>query len=69
MNNKIVESVKVNETCFECGESVKFGSGKYVNRIPSLDDVEIRKGNGAEFPEGDFICAECDESFDKDGSE
>lgn len=56
----------MNETCYECGESVKFGSGKFVNRIPSFDDVEIRKGNGAEFPEGDFLCGDCEEEFEKD---
>jgi transposase-like protein len=53
------------EICYECGESVKFGSGKFVNRIPSCDTPEIRKRNGAEFPEGDYLCAECEQEFEK----
>ena len=51
-----------NEICNECGKSVKFGSGKYVNRVPDLNDAEYRKEEmGKPFPEGDFVCAECDE--------
>jgi len=48
------------EICNQCGKSVKKGSGRFVNRIPSLDSVEERKGNGIPYPEGDWICAECD---------
>lgn len=32
------------EVCEICGDSVKFGSGKFVNRVPANDA---------------FICAEC----------
>lgn len=49
------------EICNECGRSVARGSGRFVNRIQDLDTVETRKENGKPYPEGDFICAECDE--------
>lgn len=49
-----------NEICCECGESVRFGSGKFINRVPSISDVKERKEMGFPYPEGEFICAECD---------
>ncbi|MCP4259118.1 MAG: hypothetical protein GY774_16655 [Planctomycetes bacterium] len=51
-----------NEKCFKCGESVAQGSGKFVNRIPSCDDIETRTEMGVSFPEGDYICADCDDA-------
>jgi len=36
------------EMCRECNESVAFGSGKFINRIPGDDD--------------NWLCAECDEN-------
>ncbi len=51
----------MSEICNECGESVKWGSGRFVNRVPDCNDVEVRKDNGKPFPEGDWLCAECDE--------
>lgn len=48
------------DICNECGHSVKPGSGNFVNRVPDCNDVETRKENGKRFPEGDFICAECE---------
>lgn len=50
----------INEVCNECGESVALGSGRYVNRIIDLNDVEQRIEMDKPFPEGDFICEECD---------
>ena len=65
MNNKIVEQDEL-EICWNCGDNVFPGSGKFVNRIPSGDSIETRRENGAEHPEGAFLCAECEESFDEE---
>jgi hypothetical protein len=48
------------EICNECGRSVKPGSGLFVNRVPDFNSPEERKEMGKPFPEGDFVCAECD---------
>jgi len=48
------------EICNECGKSVKFGSGRFVNRISDFNTRAYRKGMGKPYPEGDFICEECD---------
>jgi len=53
----------MSEICNECGRSVKLGSGWFVNRVPDFNQPEERKAMGKRFPEGDFICAECDERF------
>jgi len=50
----------LNETCSECGRSVAWGSGWFVNRVIDLNTVEERREIGRPYPEGDFICAECD---------
>lgn len=31
------------ELCNECGRSVKFGSGLFINRVPDFNDYEYRK--------------------------
>src|ERR1035437_482116 len=48
------------EICNECGESVKVGSGHFVNRVPDLNDLETRLEMGKPFPQGEFICSKCD---------
>lgn len=48
------------EICNHCGNDVSWGSGKYVNRIPDLNDVFTRIEDGLIFPAGDFICDNCD---------
>jgi hypothetical protein len=48
------------EICNECGKSVKWGSGRFVNRVGDGNDIETRKEMGKPFPEGDWICAECE---------
>ena len=54
------------EICNECGRSVKSGSGFFINRVPDLNDPKTRKSMVKPFPEGDFICAECNEEiYDK----
>lgn len=54
------------EICYECGRSVSEGSELFVNRIPIADDYETRKANGYHFPEGKFMCRECDAWFQRD---
>ena len=55
-----MNKVKVKEICSECGSSVKFGSGRFVNRISDFDTPAEREIAGRQYPERDFICAECE---------
>jgi len=48
------------QICRECGRSVAPGSGRFVNRVPDLNSAEERKAIGCPFPQGDYLCAECD---------
>jgi len=48
------------EICNECGRSVAFGSGWFVNRVPDLNSIEERIEMGKPFPEGGWLCAECE---------
>jgi hypothetical protein len=54
------------EVCNHCGKDVSLGSGLFVNRIPDLNDIEIRIQNNLLFPIGDFICCECDVKSEND---
>ena len=54
------------QSCAECGKSVKFGSGLFVNRIPIFDEYEERKAQGRPFPKGEYICVACDSEFEKE---
>jgi hypothetical protein len=56
---------KAKEVCSECGKSVQFGSGKFVNRVPDFNTPVERKLLGRPYPEGDFICATCDSRYDE----
>jgi hypothetical protein len=45
--------IDVGDQCVDCGQDTKFGSGRFVNRIPAdrlLDDGTYRDG---------WLCAEC----------
>jgi len=48
------------EICNECGKSVRLGTGLFVNRVPDFNDLATRIEMGKPFPEGDFICPQCD---------
>ena len=48
------------EICNECGKSVKWGTGLFVNRVLDFNDKEMRIKMRKPFPKGDFICMECD---------
>ncbi len=50
----------MSETCNECGESVRLGSGRFVNRVPDFNEPEDRREMNKPYPEGDYQCAECD---------
>lgn len=54
-------SERMSEICNECGRSVKLGSGRFVNRVADFNGPDERRAMGKLFPEGDFICAGCDE--------
>ena len=54
----------MSEICNECGRSVKPGSGNFINRVPDFNSVEERNEMGKRFPQGDFLCFECDEKPD-----
>ena len=46
-----------NENCYECGFSVAWGSGRFVNRIPA--DMPDGQEKRSKDPDGGWICAEC----------
>ena len=54
------------EICNECGKPVKFGSGRFVNRISDFNTQAYRKSMGKPYPEGDFICEECYLRYDEE---
>jgi len=56
----------MSEICWNCGRSVKFGSGRFVNRVPDANTIEERKELGYPYPEGDFLCAECEAKFEEE---
>lgn len=57
---------KLIEICNHCGRSVSFRSGLFVNRVPDFNDLGTRVANNLGFPEGDFVCIECDSKTDDD---
>ena len=48
-------SIDVGEVCIYCHESVAFGSGRFVNRIPAGDGIV-----------DGYMCAECQHDPDTD---
>jgi len=51
--------------CAECGRSVAPGSGRFVNRVPELNTRRQRRTMGRLYPQGDYLCAECNESLER----
>jgi hypothetical protein len=50
----------MSENCYECGLSVAWGSGRFVNRVPAdapLDE-DLPSCHVLD-PDGEWICAEC----------
>jgi hypothetical protein len=54
------------EICAECGKSVRFGSGNFVNRVPICDNYRERKAQNRPFPKGEFICPVCIDQFERE---
>jgi hypothetical protein len=48
------------ECCCECGRLVSLGSGLFVNRVMVFDDYQTKVESGCLYPEGEFICPECE---------
>ena len=46
--------------CVICGKSVKFGSGRYINRICVFDSYKEKVKLNYSFPKGKYICESCD---------
>ena len=51
------------EICNECGGSVNWNSGLFINRILDLDGYKTRKEMNKPFPKGNYICRECEEKL------
>ncbi|MDO9547518.1 MAG: hypothetical protein Q7J65_00955 [Candidatus Marinimicrobia bacterium] len=54
------------EICNECGKSVRFGTGLYVNRVVDLNDIVTKIEMGKPFPSGGYICINCDNKLHKE---
>jgi len=48
------------QKCCECGRSVRQGSSRFVNRVLELNDEDTRREMGRPFPDGDYVCADCE---------
>jgi len=57
-----IENEIIIEVCNHCGKDVSLSSGRFVNRVPDLNDVSTRIDNNLDFPHGDYVCHECDEN-------
>jgi hypothetical protein len=51
---------KLTERCSHCGNDVSWGSGRFVNRVPDLNDVVTRIVLRRLWPLGCFVCEVCD---------
>jgi len=58
------EEDTMTEICNECGQPVHASSGKYINRVIDFNGYKTRRETGKPFPEGDYICAECETATD-----
>ena len=56
------QKIRNRERCNHCGDSVAWGSGKFVNRVLDLNDVSTRRSFKRKYIWGDFICIQCDEN-------
>ena len=63
------ENDQSNEMCNECGQSVRAGSGKFVNRVIDSGGDKTRTEMGKPHPEGDYMCAECEAEQDEQPGE
>lgn len=56
----VMRQIKSVEVCNHCGNSVAWGSGRFVNRVPDFNDIETRIFYERKYSPGDFVCEECD---------
>jgi hypothetical protein len=47
----------MSENCYECGHSVAWGNGRFVNRVPA--DMPEGQEKWSKDPTGEWLCAEC----------
>ncbi len=60
----LAENDQDGEKCNECGQSVRIGTGRFVNRVIDLNSYQTRKEMGKPYPDGNYQCAECDTALD-----
>jgi len=48
------------DKCIHCGRKTNPGSGLFANRVPVFGTLEEKMGDGFRYPEGEWICRECD---------
>ncbi len=65
-NKSYIAELRDLEICNECGKSVKPGSGKFVNRIPDLNDYVTRREIGKPYPQGGYTCDDCEHAYYED---
>jgi len=66
MNTNYKTEEIIIEICNHCGKDVSWDSGRFVNRIPDLNNIQTRFENNLFFPLGDFICSECDQKSENE---
>ena len=49
----------MNETCNECGRSVRRDSSRFAGRVRDLGSLTTRREAEKPYPKGDFMCARC----------
>ncbi len=54
--------------CVECGKSVAAGSGRFVNRVAVLDDYKTKVERGCPYPNGGYICPECESDIEAESA-
>lgn len=53
------------DICVHCGRDTGAGSGLWVDRIPVYDDYIVNKDCDRSFPNGNSICRECEDSYNR----
>lgn len=56
----------MSEHCNQCGRSIAWGSGLFVNRVHDFNPVNIRRTLGRPYPEGGYVCRDCDSNSEGD---
>jgi len=61
MKTDVIKTIDIKDLCSHCGEDTKWGSGRYVNRIPSdsMWEVETSGGKSICINVDGWMCEEC----------